>query len=73
MTERESQNADVLRHLQEIGTITSWEAVRQYNITRLSARIWDLRHAGHDITTVIVYGKNSRGRPTHWASYSLRK
>lgn len=34
----------VLMHLQEKRSITSWEAIKDYGATRLSAIIWNLRH-----------------------------
>lgn len=34
----------VLLHLQEYGSITSWEAIKEYGATRLSAIIYNLRH-----------------------------
>ena len=34
----------VLMHLEEKGEITSWEAIKEYGATRLSAIIWTLRH-----------------------------
>jgi len=34
----------VLKHLEEFGSITSWEAIKEYGATRLSAIIFNLRH-----------------------------
>lgn len=34
----------VLRHLEEVGHITSLEAIKEYGATRLSAIIFNLRH-----------------------------
>lgn len=34
----------VLQHLEEFGSITSWEAIKSYGATRLSAIIFNLRH-----------------------------
>lgn len=34
----------ILLHLLEYGHITSWEAIKEYGVTRLSAVIWVLRH-----------------------------
>lgn len=34
----------VLQHLEEFGSITSWEAIKEYGATRLSAIIFNLRH-----------------------------
>ena len=35
----------ILRHLIEHGAITTFEAFARYNITRLSASVYELRHA----------------------------
>lgn len=66
-----NQSEKILRHLQDIGSITPWEAIRQYGITRLGARIYDLKRQGHPIETKIVIGKNRYGEPTRWAVYRL--
>ena len=42
----------ILSHLMQHGSITTWEAIQQYGITRLSGRIFDLRKAGYKIETV---------------------
>lgn len=34
----------VMFHLQEIGSINSWEAIQLYGATRLSSIIYNLRH-----------------------------
>jgi len=47
-----SQNMKILNHMQKIGGITSWEAIMGYGITRLSARIKDLKDVGHSILGV---------------------
>ena len=41
----------ILNHLMQFGSITTWEAIQQYGITRLSGRIFDLRKAGYNIIT----------------------
>lgn len=33
----------VIRHLKEYKSITSWEAIQEYGITRISAYIYNLR------------------------------
>ena len=33
----------VLKHLEDFGSITSWEAIKEYGATRLSAIIYNLR------------------------------
>ena len=39
-----TQRARVLRHLENHGSITTWQAYSKYGITRLSAVIFDLIH-----------------------------
>lgn len=34
----------IMLHLQEFGSITSWEAIKEYGATRLSAIIYNLRY-----------------------------
>ena len=42
-------------HLIEKGTITSWEAIKEYGATRLSAIIYNLRHKRNmNIRNVII-------------------
>ena len=41
-----SQLNQIKEHLQWYDTITSWEAIQKYHITRLSAIIHTLRHEG---------------------------
>ena len=44
-----TQEEKVLKHIKKNGYITSWDAIMQYKITRISARIWNLRQDGFDI------------------------
>lgn len=41
----------VLKHLKDHGSITAFDAINEYSITRLAARIHDLRKKGHLIAT----------------------
>lgn len=66
-----TQNERVLRHLKTFGKITTLEAFQDYGITRLSARIWDLRHMGLTITSEMGHAKNRFGEPTNYAIYKL--
>jgi hypothetical protein len=42
----------IIAHLLKAGHITSWQAIEKYQHTRLSAVIYDLRHAGAAIKTI---------------------
>lgn len=63
----------VLRHLEDYGQITTMEAFQDYGITRLSGRIWDLRQAGHPITSTVTAGKNRYGETVHYTTYKLEE
>lgn len=40
----------ILKHLQNYGSITSWEAIHKYNCTRLPHYILLLRKEGYEIS-----------------------
>ena len=44
-----TQNERILRHMRDCGYISSMDAFVNYGVTRLSARISDLRRAGYKI------------------------
>lgn len=55
-----TQNKIILKHLKEVGPISALDAVYRYRITRLSARIFDLRQAGYTIINLRVKPKNGK-------------
>ena len=61
-----TQEKQILEHLQKYGEITPLEALTLYGCFRLGARIWDLRHAGHNIITI----RTTVGKKT-FATYRL--
>lgn len=61
-----TQEATILEHLMAYGSITSWEAIQKYRITRLSAKIYDLKKMGYRIRTDFESNEE-----THWARYTL--
>lgn len=68
---RPNQARIVYEHLCKYGEITSWEAIQKYGITRLSARIAELRDAGHPIVTKLKTVKTRNERMTNIAVYSF--
>lgn len=52
-----TQNEKVLRHLQEFGSITPLDALKEYSIMRLASRISDLKRMGYKITSEIITTK----------------
>ena len=59
----------ILEHFKKYGTLTSMEAFERYGITRLAARISELRVKGYDIRTVMVDGVNRYDEPVRFANY----
>ena len=66
-----TQNEKVLNHLQNRGSITSMEAYDSYGITRLSARIKNLRDEGHNIASCWETAKNRDGVKVSYTRYVL--
>ena len=57
-------------HLIEKGSITSWEAIKEYGATRLSAIIFRLRHERNmNIINERVYFVDRFGTPSHYDIY----
>ena len=48
----ERQKAQILNWLIQYGTITSWQAIQEFRITRLSSYICTLKKEDHKITPV---------------------
>lgn len=68
---KESQNAKVLNYIRAHGSITSMEAFTELSITRLSARVWDLRRDGHNIISDAEEHVNKAGEKSWYARYHL--
>ena len=68
-----TQELRVLKHLQEYGSITSWEAIEEYGATRLSAIIYNLRKKGFKIKTDFVSKKNRHGDVVVFGKYILEE
>lgn len=67
-----TQNEMILNHLKEHGSISSMEAYNLYGITRLSGRIYDLRHDGHNIASKSCKVVNRFGKVVNYDRYYLR-
>jgi hypothetical protein len=61
-----TQRMDILLHLIEHGSITSWEAIQKYRVTRLAEYVRILREEGKDIISTWKEHKGKR-----FVEYSL--
>jgi hypothetical protein len=66
-----TQSQVIIEHLKKHGSITQKEAIDNYGIMRLGARIWDLKRQGHVISTERETGVNRYGEKTAYARYRL--
>lgn len=60
----------VLWHLQNVGTLTRAQAMLEYGIVELPARIVELKRLGHNITSTRGTSKNRFGT-VHFNIYKL--
>ena len=67
------QKDKIFNHLDRFGSITQKDAYELYAITRLGARIYELRELGLVIDTIMEDGKNRFGEKTRYARYILRR
>jgi hypothetical protein len=63
----ETKMKAVTDHLIYHKKITSWEAIKLYRATRLSAMIFILKERGHSIETEMVYENKTRYAVYHYA------
>ena len=66
-----TQCEQVIRHMEESGSITSLEAMQEYGIMRLASRITDLKKEGIPIHRDMVSQKNRYGETVTFAQYSI--
>lgn len=70
-TSASSQHAMILKHLLDFRAITTWEAIKEYGCTRLSAVIYNLRKEGWNIVSKRETRKNRYGNSVSFARYTL--
>lgn len=61
----------VLKHMKDCGSITPLDAIREFGILRLGARIFQLREAGYRIETDTEESINRYGKTIRYARYRL--
>lgn len=66
-----TQEDRVLQFMRDTGSITSWQAIQEFGITRIHAKIFNLKKKGYEITKTTKCSKNRYGDPVHFAVYKL--
>lgn len=63
----------ILAHMLKHKSITSMQAFELFGVTRLSARIYDLREQGHKTGMVWDESVNRYGHPCRYGRYFIEK
>lgn len=63
----------IWQHLEKTGSITSWEAIKEFGCTRLSQYILLLRKRGLKVTDVWEHTQNRYGQRVKYKKYILEK
>ena len=67
-----TQKEMILQHLKKFGSITQKDAMDNYGIMRLGARVYDLKGEGYPISKEMECGTNRFGRAVAYARYLLK-
>lgn len=63
----------IQKYIEDFGSITALEAMKDLGIMRLSARISEMRADGIPVISTFETGKNRYDEPTRWVRYTIRK
>lgn len=66
-----TQKERILKYLEDWGSITPMEAMRDLGVMRLGARIWELIREGYPIVRETERSKNRYGQDTRYARYRM--
>lgn len=61
----------ILRYMNDYGSITAAEALKEFGCFRLAARIKDLKDDGYVISKSMESGRNRYDEPVSYARYTL--
>lgn len=64
-----TQKERIRKYLDDFGSITPLEALRDLGIMRLGARIWEMIREGEKIIRETECGENRYGQKTRYARY----
>lgn len=68
-----TQSEMVLEYIEDFGSITTYEAFIELGITRLSARIFDLKKKGYNFKKTMIKKKNRYGKKIKFYKYELKE
>lgn len=68
---RKTQSDKILAYLKKYNGITNYDAINEFGVLRLSARIFDLRKRGYNIESVYREGVDRNGMTVRYVEYRL--
>lgn len=71
--ERPTQVQRIHKYMNDFGSITQFEAMRDLGVMRLASRISEMRKDGFDIVCRMETTRNRYGEKCHIKRYSLKK
>lgn len=69
----ETKETRLMRHLSEVGSITSMDAIKELGDTRLAATVFSLRKKGVNIISTTEKNVNRWGEKVSYARYVLKE
>lgn len=67
------QTRRIVKYIDDFGSITTLEAMRDLGVTNLHARLYDLKKEGYVITSTSEQNKNRYGDKVHYKRYKINK
>lgn len=61
----------ILKYIEEVGSITTFESYSELGVTRLPSRIWDLKQQGYNFEEEWISKKNRYGKTVSCKKYKL--
>lgn len=68
-----NQEQKVIDYAEKFGSITTLDAFRDLAITRLSARIFNIKKLGYKVSSVREKSKNRLGEEVNYSRYFIEK
>lgn len=70
---RATQCERIIKYIEDFGSITSLDAMKDLGVMRLASRINDIKKMGYVIKAITEKGKNRYQEPTHYTRYFICK
>ena len=70
---RVTQCEKIIKYIEETGSITQLDALKEFGCMRLASRISDIKKMGYPVEMKMEKSKNRYGEPIWYARYSICK